>query len=461
MSAQTAEAVLTELIARPDAVTGPLRAHGPVATRRRWTRALVLPAILGVALVVAAIFMPVPVWVWPVWVVLTVCCALLAADRSRSLGHRVDAGWLVARAGSLERRRDCIAAAGIIGWTVRQTFLQRRAGVATLIAAAAAGLKSYQVIDVPAELAWTIAATASPWVADNEWVTCGRARLALKYPPFSRHHGCRWGAVRHRWRPGDLVETHPRRGRDAASAGGQPDCALVSDQHHHPHRVQIAELLTDAGMAVTADEVITAAVLTAEYVRSRYPDARCFLVNSGQIAEDMPGINIVYSSEFDDGTVPYTPDVVLLGGAGSEYNHLTLSRVYDWMAQGVPVVAMHRSTSWNTTEGLRIDTGMYLIGMEETSAARPPPSASLRRKGSSPREPIGVDPDEMYMIGDDLNNDVLAAQVTGMIGVLVRTGKFRQDTLDRWAADEFAMQPNHVIDSVADLPELLRALAVR
>ena len=167
--AQTARAVLSELIARPDAVTGPLRAHGPVATRRRWTRALMLPAILGVALVVAAIVVGVPVWVWPAWVVLTVCCALLAADRSRALGHRVGDGWLVARAGSLERRRDCIAAAGIIGWTVRQTFLQRRAGVATLIAAAAAGLKSYQVIDVPAELAWTIAAAASPWVADNEW----------------------------------------------------------------------------------------------------------------------------------------------------------------------------------------------------------------------------------------------------------------------------------------------------
>ena len=60
-------------------------------------------------------------------------------------------------------------------------------------------------------------------------------------------------------------------------------------------RVQIAELLTDAGMDVAADEVITAAVLTADYVRSRYPDARCFLVNSGQIAEDMPGIDIVSS----------------------------------------------------------------------------------------------------------------------------------------------------------------------
>src|ERR1700704_323454 len=183
-------------------------------------------------------------------------------------------------------------------------------------------------------------------------------------------------------------------------------------------RVQIAELLTEAGMAVRADEVITAAVLTAEYVRSRYPHARCFLVNSGQIAEDMPGIDIVYSSEFSGPEAPETPDVVLLGGAGPEYSHLTLSWVYDWMAQGVPVVAMHRSTAWTTTDGLRVDTGMY-------------------------------------MVGDDLNNDVLAAQVVGMVGVLVRTGKFRQDTLDRWAADEFAMQPNHVIESVADLPELL------
>jgi putative membrane protein len=161
----TAETVLSGLISSTEVVTGPLRAHGAAATRRRWTRALALPA----ALLIAIVALPSPVWLWPAWAVLTVCCALLALDRSRALGHRVDAEWLVARAGSLERRRDCIAAAGIIGWTVRQTLLQRRAGVATLIAATAAGVKSYQVIDVPAELAWTIAATASPWVADNAW----------------------------------------------------------------------------------------------------------------------------------------------------------------------------------------------------------------------------------------------------------------------------------------------------
>ncbi len=45
-------------------------------------------------------------------------------------------------------------------------------------------------------------------------------------------------------------------------------------------------------------------MLTADYVRSNYPDAKCFLVNSGQIAEDMPGIDIVYSSEFSGPQAP-------------------------------------------------------------------------------------------------------------------------------------------------------------
>ncbi|MEO3758739.1 PH domain-containing protein [Mycobacterium sp. B14F4] len=161
----TAETVLTDLIERPDAVSGPLRGHGPAATRRRWTRALGVPAVAAVVLALG----PAPAWVWAVWAVATACCAALAADRARSLGHRVAAGWLVARTGSLQRRRDCIAGTGIIGWTVRQTLMQRRSGVATLVAATAAGVKRYQVIDVPAELAWSVAAEASPWVADTRW----------------------------------------------------------------------------------------------------------------------------------------------------------------------------------------------------------------------------------------------------------------------------------------------------
>jgi putative membrane protein len=166
----TAEGVLAELIGRSDVVSGELRGHGPVATRRRWTRALIGPVLVAIALVFLESVVAVPVWAWIASGALIVACAFLGADRARALGHRVGDGWLVARAGSLDRRRDCISAAGIIGWTVRQTLLQRRAGVATLIAATAAGVKGYRVTDVPADLAWSIAAAASPWVADCGWV---------------------------------------------------------------------------------------------------------------------------------------------------------------------------------------------------------------------------------------------------------------------------------------------------
>lgn len=219
-------------------------------------------------------------------------------------------------------------------------------------------------------------------------------------------------------------------------------------------RGQIAAALSSAGISVRPDEVITAAVLTADYVRGHHPGARCLLVNKGDITEDMPGVDII--GDIDAIGTAGRPDVILLGGAGPQFDHLTLSRVYDWMTQGVPVIAMHRSTAWTTTEGLRIDTGMYLIGMEQTSgrkaiAVGKPAPAGFQVAAAR----LGVEPEEMHMVGDDLNNDVLAAQVVGMTGVLVRTGKFRQETLDRWAADEFAMQPNHVLDSVAGLPALL------
>ena len=169
----TAETVLTGLVGDANVVTGALRGHGRRAASRRWTRALGLPVLLGAVLAVIALtgITVVPLWLWTAWLAVTAWCALLAADRIDALGHRVDSHWLVMRAGSWERRRDCLATAGIIGWTVRQSPFQRRAGVATLVAATAAGIKRYPLIDVPEDQAWAVAAEASPWVADSIWAT--------------------------------------------------------------------------------------------------------------------------------------------------------------------------------------------------------------------------------------------------------------------------------------------------
>jgi ribonucleotide monophosphatase NagD (HAD superfamily) len=50
------------------------------------------------------------------------------------------------------------------------------------------------------------------------------------------------------------------------------------------------------------------------------------------------------------------------------------------------------------------------------------------------------------MIGDDLWSDVDGAQRAGLQGWLVRTGKFRNDTLER-----SGVKPDRILDSVADL----------
>ena len=89
---------------------------------------------------------------WPIGlpvagVVIFLLALPVALDRYRNLGHALSDGFLVTRQGSLIRRRYMLATAGIIGWNERMSFFQRRAGLVTLVGAAArAGLTDYRVV---------------------------------------------------------------------------------------------------------------------------------------------------------------------------------------------------------------------------------------------------------------------------------------------------------------------------
>jgi putative membrane protein len=143
-----------------------LTAHGPAARRRRFSRALTGASLLIVT-AGAAISAGGSPWL-AVPAVLTLPAAfMLAADRYRALGHAVAGRYLVTRAGSLYRRRDVLECDGIIGWNMRQTFFQRRAGLVTLTATTAAGRQRYAVTDVPLALALPLADRALPGLWDD------------------------------------------------------------------------------------------------------------------------------------------------------------------------------------------------------------------------------------------------------------------------------------------------------
>ena len=149
----------------------PLTAHGPAARRRRFLRALLIPSVL-VVVAGLAIRWGVPPWLLFAALLTVPAAALLARDRYRSLGHAITGGFLVSRAGSLVRRTDVLECDGVIGWNVRRTFFQRRAGLATLTATTAAGRQRYAVRDVPLSLALPLADQALPGLL-TEFLTPG------------------------------------------------------------------------------------------------------------------------------------------------------------------------------------------------------------------------------------------------------------------------------------------------
>jgi len=56
------------------------------------------------------------------------------------------------------------------------------------------------------------------------------------------------------------------------------------------------------------------------------------------------------------------------------------------------------------------------------------------------------------VVGDDVEVDVAGAQAAGMRGVLVRTGKYREDVLR-----QSAVRPDRILASVAEVGELLES----
>ena len=145
-----------------DGTAAALVRHPPAALRRRITRA-VTPAV-GLAALAEWGHDAAPwlAWTWPAAVLLVPAGALLGADRYRNLGHALRREHLVIGSGSLVRRRVAVQRRGVIGWRMRQSPLQRRAGLVTLDAVTAAGKGHYSLVDLTRARAVSLVEQTTP-----------------------------------------------------------------------------------------------------------------------------------------------------------------------------------------------------------------------------------------------------------------------------------------------------------
>jgi HAD superfamily hydrolase (TIGR01458 family) len=210
-------------------------------------------------------------------------------------------------------------------------------------------------------------------------------------------------------------------------------------------RRQIAELLADAGVEVEPSAILTAVSSAARYLDEHYRGSGCLVVNEGPLGEDLEGVEVAEGGG---------ASVVLLGGAGPSVGYRELDIVFKLAVDGVPVIALHRNTHYETANGPALDMGAFIVGLEAAAGIDIPivgkPAPEFFQAAL---DDLTVGPADALMVGDDIGSDVRGAQAIGITGVLVRTGKFRPSDLDGPG-----QPPNHLIDDIGHLPDLLRKL---
>ena len=62
-------------------------------------------------------------------------------------------------------------------------------------------------------------------------------------------------------------------------------------------RASIASALAEAGFPVSVGDILTAPVIAAAYLQDHYPGARCLLLSSGDIGQDLAGLTLAREND--------------------------------------------------------------------------------------------------------------------------------------------------------------------
>jgi HAD superfamily hydrolase (TIGR01458 family) len=207
-------------------------------------------------------------------------------------------------------------------------------------------------------------------------------------------------------------------------------------------RARLCERLSRFGIEATSDQIHTGLIAAGAWLRSQ-GTRRVFPLLVASAMEDLGDLEIIRPSGTD------RVDAVLVGDLGDEWSYELLNRAFRHLMEGAALVAVNRNRYWRTETGLSLDAGPFVTALEYAAGVSATivgkPSRSFFEAAASS---LGLPPSEIAMVGDDIGGDVEGAQEAGLIGVLVRTGKFREQDL----AGE--IQPDCVLDSIAELPRL-------
>jgi len=208
-------------------------------------------------------------------------------------------------------------------------------------------------------------------------------------------------------------------------------------------RAALAEELRGMGIELDDEELQTTARAAAAALAGR----RVLALTMHAIVGELEGVELVGEDA----------EAVLVGGADETpetnlvFSYMNLARAFHELEGGADLYCLHKNRWWQTKHGPLLDAGAFVAGLEyaadtEAIVLGKPSTAYFEAALNA----LDADPSLTWMVGDDIESDIAGAQAHGMKTVLVRTGKFRPDTVE-----ETRIRPDGIISSIAQLPDWL------
>jgi len=207
-------------------------------------------------------------------------------------------------------------------------------------------------------------------------------------------------------------------------------------------RSALVERLLTMGLEVAAEEIFAPPIAARSYLLAHEATPVALFVRD-PVRQDFEGLEVLSD------TAEQGAGSVVIGDIGDAWSFATLNRAFRLlMARPQPVlIALGMSRYARGKDGLLLDVAPFIKALEHAADCE----AVVMGKPATEffdeaLHKLGASASHTVMIGDDIHSDVGGAQAAGLVGVLVRTGKFRPEDL------EGGVRPDAILDSIADLP---------
>ncbi|KDE60218.1 HAD family hydrolase [Halostagnicola sp. A56] len=199
------------------------------------------------------------------------------------------------------------------------------------------------------------------------------------------------------------------------------------------------------GIDISADAVLTSAVVTAEFLRANHPDEPIFLVGDDRLE------TLLEESDLSVTTDPGESGVVL-GSFDREFSYGTIWESLRALEGSTPFYGTDPDATIPTEGGDIPGSGSILAAMEAVAGREP--DAILGKPSAVAVEAamgrLETPPERTLVVGDRLDTDIELGERAGMATAVVLTGITDRSDIERAAVD-----PDYVLESIGELEELI------